>query len=520
MLEEPSVASPSSLRLADVLGGLSLVTDTAAGVPAETSLRTCAVAVTLGRFLGLQDLDLSDAYYTSLLRHLGCTSFSHEAAHLGAGDDHHFLQTFEEIDPTELAATGARAVRKLGREAPASARLVAVARVLTSPRTATALALAQCSQATALASQIAMSPRVVQALGQIYERFDGGGPFGLQRDAIELGARLLHVASAIEIQHRHGGRVRAEEEVRRRAGHQLDPRIAEPFLASPGSFWALLEPISVWDTYLELEPGTVLRLEPEGREELAHAFANFADLKIPSKVGHSPAVAELAERAGRIFGLRADDVSTLRLAALLHDVGVVGVPNGIWEKRGPLNPAEWERVRLHAYFTQRVLARVPSLGRVADLASLHHERCDGSGYPRGSVSPESDRAGRLLAVADVFCALVEPRPYRGALSVTDAAEVLRKEAHAGRLCAASVDCVLAAVGRGKRPAAQRGVTEREAEVLVALARGLTNKEIGVALGISAKTVQHHLAHIYEKLRVSTRAGAALFAVRHNLVPMP
>jgi HD-GYP domain-containing protein (c-di-GMP phosphodiesterase class II) len=253
---------------------------------------------------------------------------------------------------------------------------------------------------------------------------------------------------------------------------------------------------------------------------LALAFARFADLKIPSKVGHSPRVASLAERAGKLNGLKGDDLTTLRLAALLHDLGVVGVPNGIWEKRGPLNDAEWERVRLHAYFTQRILARAPGFDRVTQIASLDHERCDGGGYPRGMALPQSERAGRILAAADVYTAALERRPYRDALDADAAADLLRAEVLRGRLCESAVDCVLAAVGKAPPPSpgSHGAITGREAEVLVALGRGWTNKEIGVALGISAKTVQNHLASIYEKLGVSTRAGAALFAVRNNLVP--
>jgi HD-GYP domain-containing protein (c-di-GMP phosphodiesterase class II) len=180
---------------------------------------------------------------------------------------------------------------------------------------------------------------------------------------------------------------------------------------------------------------------------------------------------------------------------------------------------EWERVRLHAYHTQRVLARVPSLGPITEIAGAHHERCDGSGYPGGRVPPESARAARLLACADVFQSLTEPRAHRPAIAPAAAAHVLKEEARTGRLCATAVDCVLAAVGQGKAPAPppQTGLTAREAEVLVALARGLTNKEIAVALGISPKTVQHHLAHVYAKVGISTRAAAALFAVRSNLL---
>ena len=281
----------------------------------------------------------------------------------------------------------------------------------------------------------------------------------------------------------------------------------------------MLESTSVWESYLDREPSPCVPLDPEGRDALALAFAHFADLKIPSKLGHSPAVAGLVERAARSAGFGAAEIGAVRTAALLHDIGVVGIPNGIWEKPGPLNVAEWERVRLHAYYTERVLSRVPALAPIAELASLHHERCDGSGYPRGMVPGESQRAARLLAAADVFQAMTEPRAHRAAMSLDDASTALREEARSGHLCANAVDCVLAAIGRGKAPDAHPAtkITARESEVLVLLARGKTNKEIAGALGISAKTVQHHLAHVYEKVGVSTRAAAALFAVRNDLV---
>jgi HD-GYP domain-containing protein (c-di-GMP phosphodiesterase class II) len=515
-----AAAPDTSPRLADILGALSLVTDLAAGVPMETSLRTCLVATRIGRAIGLDEGDLADAYYTALLRHLGCTAFAHEAARLAAGDDHDLIHTFEVVDRFGGLSTAAHVVRELASNAVAGARIAAIGRTLGSPRAASSLASAHCSQATALASDLEMRPAVVRALGQIYERFDGQGlSGGLRGEAIELVARLLHVANVVEIQHRHAGRARAEAEIRRRRGAQLDPDLAGVFLADPAPFWAILEAPSIWEAYLDAEPGAARRVGPERREALARAFAQFADLKIPSKLGHSPAVASLAERAGRVAGLAPGDLDDLRVAALLHDIGVVSVPNGIWEKQGPLNMVEWERVRLHAYHTQRVLARVPSLGPIAEIASLHHERCDGSGYPRGTAPAASARAARILACADTFEALTTARAHRPAITPAAAAGMLQDEARQGRLCAAAVECVLAAVGQAKTPVkqAKMALTEREAEVLVALARGLTNKEIAVALGISPKTVQHHLAHVYAKVGISTRAAAALYAVRSNLL---
>lgn len=301
----------AAARLADLLGALSLVTDLAAGVPMETSLRTCVVATLLGRAIGLPEEDRADAYYTSLLRHLGCTAFAHEAAHLASGDDHALLHTFEVVDRLGGLGTAAHVVRDLAKQAPAAARLAAIGRTLGSPRAAAQLTSAQCSQATALASDLEMRPAVVRSLGQIYERFDGQGlSDGRSGDAIEIGARLLHVANVLETQHRHAGRAHAEDEIRRRRGAHLDPHVADVFLACPGPFWDVLEAPSIWEAFLDAEPGSPRHLGRERREPLARAFGQFADLKIPSKLGHSPAVADLAERAGRVAGLATADLES------------------------------------------------------------------------------------------------------------------------------------------------------------------------------------------------------------------
>jgi HD-GYP domain-containing protein (c-di-GMP phosphodiesterase class II) len=197
------------------------------------------------------------------------------------------------------------------------------------------------------------------------------------------------------------------------------------------------------------------------------------------------------------------------------------VPAGIWEKRGPLSEAEWERVRLHPYMTERVLSRSTTLARLGGLAAHHHERLDGSGYHRGVRGAEVTFAARLLAVADVYCALLEPRPHREAVSADAAAEHVRREARARRLDPEAADAILAAAGHPTRSATRRpypaGLSEREVEVLRLLARGLPDKQIARTLVVSPRTVHHHVEHIYDKLGVSTRAAATLFAMQHELL---
>jgi HD-GYP domain-containing protein (c-di-GMP phosphodiesterase class II) len=208
----------------------------------------------------------------------------------------------------------------------------------------------------------------------------------------------------------------------------------------------------------------------------------------------------------------------VRRAALVHDLGRVAVPVRIWQKPGELTPDEWERVRLHAYQSERILGRSPALATLVHAAANHHERVDGSGYHRGSMGAALSSAARLVAAADAFHAMTEPRPHRQALDPAEAADVLGREVRAGRLDPDASAAVVEASGmpapRIDRPS---GLTDREAQVVGLLARGLQTKQVARVLGISAKTADRHIQNAYGKIGVSTRAAAALFAMQHGLV---
>jgi HD-GYP domain-containing protein (c-di-GMP phosphodiesterase class II) len=250
------------------------------------------------------------------------------------------------------------------------------------------------------------------------------------------------------------------------------------------------------------------------------AIAAITGLKSPWLREHSTGVAELAEAAAWRAGLSGESVTELRRAALAHDLGRVGVSNAIWEKPGSLGFGEWERVRMHPHYTERAFAQTPSLAAIGRLAGSHHERLDGSGYHRGSRTTALDRPARILAAADCYGAMREARPYRPALDAAAAEAELLREADAGRLDPDAVHAVLSAAGHR---VAQRtrelpaGLTERELEVVRALVRGASNAGIAAELGISPKTVGHHVEHIYQKAGVSSRAAATLWAFEHDLV---
>jgi HD-GYP domain-containing protein (c-di-GMP phosphodiesterase class II) len=264
----------------------------------------------------------------------------------------------------------------------------------------------------------------------------------------------------------------------------------------------------------------VLTIRQDELDGALAAVADFADLKSPFFRGHSTGVAGLVVAAAGAAGLSDADAVAIGRAALVHDVGRVGVPSGIWDRPGSLSAEQWERVRLHPYLSERVLHRCALLSPFADLAARHHERADGSGYHRGASGDQMSLSARLLAAADAYHAMTEHRPHRPALTPADAASQLLDEVDAGHFSRVEVDAVLDAAGQVSRPprvARPGGLTEREVDVLRLIARGHANKEVAATLGISPKTVGHHIEHIYAKADVTTRAGATLFAMEHGLL---
>jgi putative nucleotidyltransferase with HDIG domain len=340
-------------------------------------------------------------------------------------------------------------------------------------------------------------------------------PSKTKNDAIALSMRVVHVAFDVEMGHRcFGGLDGALAVTREHAGVGLDPKLVDLFHESANDVIAAIEQPSVWAAAMAAEPAPQRVVEGAEIDEALLTMSTFADLKSRYTRGHSSAVAELAAAAAREAGLGAELEQTVRRAGLLHDIGRVAISAGVWDKAAALTDLEREKIRMHTYVGERVLARAPSLSAVAEVACLAHERLDGSGYHRKLSAQSCTAAARLLAAADVYRAMREDRPHRAAKSADEAATELRAMADAGTLCPDAARAVLAAAGHNVKKKVERphGLTDREIEVLRLLARGLTNKEIANALDISTKTAGHHVQHIFEKLAVTTRAAAAIHAM--------
>ncbi len=361
-------------------------------------------------------------------------------------------------------------------------------------------------------------PPVVGAVQDVFERWDGKGhPRRKQGDEIALPARIVAVADVLELAFSRFGLEGAVEIARRRSAGRFDPGLVDTFCAHASDLLEGLGAGSVWDLFLDSEPPR-RNVTAAVVATYAEAFARAVDLKSVWTAAHSHTVGVVAAAAGQAAGLERASVEQLRIAGWLHDLGRVAISNLVWDKPGPLNAAEWEQVRMHAYYTERLLARSPLLAPLAALAGGDHERCDGSGYPKSLRAPQLDECARILAASDVYTALREDRPHRPALQPDATVAVLTEEVGRGALDRGAVRCVLDGAGigtpvRGDWPA---GLTDREVEVLRLVARGGTNKDVARALRISHRTVQHHVDHIYDKIGVTSRAGAALFAAQQGL----
>ncbi|HEY9286488.1 MAG TPA: HD domain-containing phosphohydrolase [Candidatus Dormibacteraeota bacterium] len=504
--------------MAELLAGLSLVTDLAARHASEQALKASILATRLAESTGLRGEEAKHAFYATLLRFVGCTAPMPEYADVMGEVDNEMRPRGDMTDLTNPRESFPFLL-SLGQSVSAWRRPALWAGVLTKGRTVAGPGIqADCEVAIRMAERFHLNRAVADALSAHFERWDGHGlPRGLSGEAIPLPARVAAVAFAAAMFHEAGGKEVAVEAMRRWSGRILDPTLVDGFLAASGELLQAVETRDAWQDALNSEPAP-RELVPEHRlDAVLQGFADFVDLKSRYFHGHSSGVAALAAAAGRTLGLADNAALTLRRAGLVHDIGRAAVGTTTWDRPGPLRTAEWEQVRLHAYHGERVLTRSQVLAPLAPIAGMHHERLDGSGYHRGAPAAMQPKLARVLAVADVYRALTEDRPHRQALGPDAAARVL--EAQPG-LDKEVVSAVLEAAGhQARRPkdAWPAGLSDREVEVLRLLARGRSEPQIAQALFISPATVHTHVTHIYQKTEVTTRAGAALFAMEHGLL---
>ena len=520
----PSTSSDNSgVRLAELMAALSLATDLGMGQPMEFALSSCSLAVRLAEQCGYSDEALREVYYQALLRYIGCNAETDWLASI-VGDEQGLRAEFARIDHANLAEVLNRFVGAILQGNAGDSRLNlagAIGRGLLASSRVKPMFAGHCEVAQRLAERFGFDKNIIYGLGQLYERWDGkGSPKAIKGEAIAPAVLVVTLAQDMVIFHRLGGVDAALNVARQRKGSAYAPKLVDVFCAHREELCRDLDEEPSWEAMLELEPGSQQTLTEEQLDNACRAFGDFVDIKSTYTLTHSSGVADLAAEAARRSGLPASDVISIWRAALLKEIGRTGISSSIWEKPASLTGREWERVRLHTYYAERIFAQTPALAKLGTLASLHHERLDGSGYHRGLPSASQSLAARILAAADVYHSLTEIRPYRHAFEPEAALHELQAQARAGKLDVDAVNSVLTAAGHSVKKARKEmvaGLSEREVGVLRLVSHGLTIKQMAAELVISEKTVDSHIQHIYKKIGVSTRAGATMFAMENQLL---
>jgi HD-GYP domain-containing protein (c-di-GMP phosphodiesterase class II)/DNA-binding CsgD family transcriptional regulator len=510
--------------MAEVLAALSLATDLGTGKTMGHALRACYVGMELAASMRLSTAEQAELYYSFLLMHSGCTALSLRMAPVIEGDEVAAIGDGTLVDDANLLETLAWISRHVSPDAPPLTRAHNLVRIVLQGDDGSEALRGACEVATRVAQRLGLPLGVQDAVRHYLERWDGKGPNRLRGSAIPLCARLLHAGLKIETCYTERGRHEAESWVRAQKGKILDPEVAEAFLAvaKGPELWEKLAMQDLWDVVLDLEPASPYHdLDEDRVDDVARAVADFVDLKSPFTISHSSETARYAEGIARRMSLSQIEIVEIRRAALVHDLGVVALPSRILRNQEQLSVGDQERLRLHPYYTERALARVPALATVASIAGKHHERLDGTGYYRGLAGDELSVAVCILALADDFQDRMQSAPGQDGPDPKDVLKAMQPAVgtHFAPACfeALAQEFGVATPKPPRRSEWPAGLTGREVEVLRVVATGASNREIAAALVITEKTVAHHLEHIYNKIGISSRAAAVFFAMENKLL---
>jgi HD-GYP domain-containing protein (c-di-GMP phosphodiesterase class II) len=513
-------AAEGGVRIAELVATLSYAADLGLGQPMDHCLRQTVIALRMADLVGADQDEREATYYLGLLMNAYCHADATEQARW-FGDDIAFKSDSYEILTMSNAQAIGFLLRRIGSHGSALGRVRRMtAFPLSGIKAVESFLNTHSNLGADFAAHIGLGDSVATALRQAYEQWDGkGAPNQVRGREICLPSRLVQSAGPIEVFARRHGTAAARAMAARNAGSVFDPDLIAVFDQHASDVLGDLDETAGWDAVIDAEPRLWRRVSGDDLDLVLVGMADLVDLKSPYLAGHSRGVANLAAEAVRGAGGSAADQRTIRRAGYLHDLGRLGVSNAIWDKPGHLSPTDEERVRLHPYLTETMLARITPLRASAEIAARHHERLDGSGYPHRLSGSALGPLDRLLAAADAYHAMTEPRPHRSALAADIAAATLRSEVSAGRLDGDAVSAVLVAAGHRatSRRDGPAGLTPREVEVLSLLARGLANKEIARRLGVTPKTVSNHVEHVYAKVGVQSRAAATLYATQLGLV---
>jgi putative nucleotidyltransferase with HDIG domain len=433
-MPKSATAAPDvqSLRLAEIVSALSYALDLTDGQPLGHSLRCTWIGMHIGRAIGLGQDQLSDLFYTLLLKDLGCSSNAARICQLFVTSDFEFKRSAKLVDTHSLAQVLRFVVSNTAVKSGLADRLRGLLTVaMTGGQIDREIIETRCERGAQIARQMRFSEAVAQGILDLDEHWNGGGhPLGKKQTEISILARIALLAQVVDVFTVAPGPRSAVNEVRRRAGTWFDPSLVAAFeeIAAQPEFWSAMRGEDLSAQVFALEPQHLVRsVDDDYLDDIADGFAQVVDAKSPFTSGHSKRVALVTELIAEELGVPAERKRWLVRAALLHDLGKLGVSNEILDKPGKLDDAEWAAVRGHPEAGAATLRRMGAFATMAKIALEHHERLDGKGYPRGLRGDEIDLETRIVTVADIFDALTADRPYRKAMTTADALNLMRAQ---------------------------------------------------------------------------------------------
>jgi putative nucleotidyltransferase with HDIG domain len=423
-MEQPA----SQLRLAELLSALSYALDMVEGQPAGHCVRCCWIGIHIGRELGLPEAQIWELYYTLLMKDVGCSSNAARICQLYMTDDIAFKRDFMTINGS-LPQVLRFVLSHTGMSAGLADRFRALVHIFQNGgQIAQELMETRCDRGAEIARKMRFSENVIAAIRSFDEHWNGGGmPAGLKGEEIPIYSRIALVAQVVDVFQMTNGVDAAQREIAHRTGTWFDPRIADAFerVGALPEFWTTLRSDELQMSIFALEPAQERSFVDEDYlDDIAAAFSQVIDSKSSYTAGHSQRVTLFADLIAEQLGVSPGRRRWLKRAALLHDIGKLGVSNSVLDKPGKLDPDEWAAMQKHASLGEEVLSRIAAFKDLATIAGAHHERLDGKGYPRGLLGDQIALEVRIVTTADIFDALTADRPYRGAMPVDKALAIM------------------------------------------------------------------------------------------------
>lgn len=445
----PEPKKGEQIALSEVISALSFALDLTEDAVPGHAVRSCLLGMRIGRELGLGEEALGELYYALLLKDIGCSSNAGRMCQILGGDDRSAKRAVKTLDWTRFSVAGLKLAwqNALPGGRPWQKALRVVGLGLHRERNNAEIIGLRCERGADIVRKIGLGENCADAIYSLDEHWNGSGyPDHLCGDGAPLLGRILGVAQHLDVFALEQGRRRAIHALVERSGAWFDPELVRVATAlnKRGDLWNGCGEPDERMRAMDMEPGAMRMVDPGQVDEVCEAFADVVDAKSPFTYRHSLGVTEMADALALQFGFDGQRRQLIHRAALLHDLGKLGVSNSILDKQGKLDESEWQVVLAHPRLTQQILARIPSFARIATIAGHHHERLDGTGYPDRLKADDLSLDDRIVAMADVYGALSEDRPYRAGLPYEEILDILGKEVP-GKLDGACFEALKSAV---------------------------------------------------------------------------